>query len=325
MPDTVCLGEALIDFVPLESGVSLIEAPSFKKAAGGAPANVAAGLAKLGLHSAFVGKVGSDPFGRFLEKTFGDAGVDVSRMIFDKQVKTGLAFVAHKPGGVPEFTFYRDPSADMLLEPSELDADFIARSRVFHYGSISMISDPGKSATRGAAKIALDAGAIISYDPNYRPSLWESPAQAKAGMIEGLEFAHVVKVSEEELTFLTGLDSLASGAAELLKTAANASVVFVTRGPDGCFWATRNEQGSSPGFRVQPVDTTGAGDAFVAGTLFKLLEMDVTPRKMNELGASQLGPTCRFANAMGAIVATKLGAIQSMPTIAEVDNFLNNH
>ncbi len=325
MPDTICLGEALIDFVPLEQDVSLIEAKAFKKAAGGAPANVAAGLAKLGLRSAFVGKVGSDPFGRFLEKVFGDAGVDVSRMVFDQKVKTGLAFVAHKPGGVPEFTFYRDPSADMLLEPSELDADFIARSRVFHYGSISMISEPSKSATRGAARIALEAGAIVSYDPNYRPSLWESPAQAKTGMIEGLEFAHVVKVSEEELAFLTGLDCLESGAAELLKMAANASVVFVTRGPDGCFWATKNEQGSSPGFEVEPVDTTGAGDAFVAGVLFKLLEMDITPRTMGGLGAGKIGPICRFANAMGAIVATKLGAIQSMPTIAEVNNFLSNH
>ncbi len=319
------MGEALIDFVPLQSGVSLIEAPAFKKAAGGAPANVAAGLARLGMHSAFVGKVGSEPFGRFLEKTFGDAGVDVSRMIFDKKVKTGLAFVALKPGGVPEFTFYRDPSADMLLEPSELDSDFIARSRVFHYGSISMISEPSRLATRGAAKIALDAGAIVSYDPNYRPSLWESSAQAKAGMIEGLEFAHVVKVSEEELAFLTGLDCLETGASELLKMAGNASVVFVTRGPDGCFWATRNEQGSSPGFKVEPTDTTGAGDAFVAGTLFKLLEMDITPRRMGELSAAQLGPICRFANAMGAIVATKLGAIQSMPTITEVNDFLNNH
>ena len=319
------MGEALIDFVPLQSGVSLIETAAFKKAAGGAPANVAAGLAKLGLHSAFVGKVGSDPFGRFLEKTFGDAGVDVSRMVFDKKVKTGLAFVAHKPGGVPEFTFYRDPSADMLLEPSELDADFIARSRVFHYGSISMISEPSRSATRGAAKIALDAGALVSYDPNYRPSLWESPAQAKAGMIEGLAFAHVVKLSEEELAFLTGLDSMVAGTAALLEMAGNASVVLVTRGPDGCFWATKNDRGVSPGFKVEPIDTTGAGDAFVAGTLFKLLEMDISPRKMGVLGPDQLGPLCRFANAMGAIVATKLGAIQSMPTIAEVNDFLISH
>lgn len=325
MPDTICLGEALIDFVPLQQDVSLIEAEAFKKAAGGAPANVAAGLSKLGLHSAFVGKVGSDPFGRFLEKVIGDAGVDVSRMVFDHKVKTGLAFVAHKPGGVPDFTFYRDPSADMLLQPSELDADFTARSRVFHYGSISLISEPSRSATKGAAQIALDSGALVSYDPNYRPSLWESPEQAKAGMIDGLEFAHLVKVSEEELAFLTGLDSLEAGAAALLDMAKNASVVLATRGPDGCFWATRRASGHSSGFRIEPVDTTGAGDAFVAGTLYKLLEMEITPRKLPDVKPEQLDSICRFANAMGAIVATKRGAIQSMPTTFEVDSFLSSH
>ena len=162
MPDVVCLGEALIDFIPLESGVSLMDVSGFRKAPGGAPANVAAGLAKLGRPSAFVGKVGDDAFGRFLERTFADSDVDTSRMLFDETARTGLAFVSLTAAGVPEFMFYRNPSADMLLAPEELDADFIRSAKAFHYGSITLISEPSRSATLAAIRHASEAGLLIS-------------------------------------------------------------------------------------------------------------------------------------------------------------------
>lgn len=323
MPDVICLGEALIDFIALESEVPLIDVSGFKKAPGGAPANVAAGLSKLGLKGAFIGKVGDDPFGRFLERTFSEAGVDVSRMIFDKSAKTGLAFVALKPGGVPDFLFYRNPSADMLLESAELDERFIASTRIFHYGSISLISEPVRSATFAGARIARKGGAIVSYDPNLRLSLWPDAKSAKHGMIEGLTGANVVKLSEEELAFITGKTELSQGANQLFDFSESIKLVLVTRGPNGCFYATRKVQNLVPGLAADVVDTTGAGDAFVGAMLFQLLDRDLNIEKIAELGQVELDSICRFANAAGALATTKRGAIVSLPTQQELMQFLN--
>ncbi len=310
MADVVTLGEALIDFVSQEVG-ELIDAPGFKKAPGGAPANVACGVAKLGRASAFLGKVGDDPFGHFLERTFREAGVDTSAMVFDKKVKTGLAFVSLKDGGERDFLFYRDPSADMMLRPEELNVDLLRGARVFHYGSITLISEPSRSATLRAIEVAREAGAIISYDPNLRMSLWDSAERARREMSAALRFAHFVKVCEEELEFLTGEADIARGAAKLMEH--GPQLVAVSRGARGCVVCCGGEVVELAGFRVDTVDTTGAGDGFVAGALVKLLEL-CPEAPLRPLSREELAQVFTFANAVGALTTTVKGAIPGLPT-----------
>ena len=263
--EVVCLGEALIDFIPLEKGVSLMEVSGFRKAPGGAPANVAAGLSKLGNPSAFLGKVGDDPFGRFLEKTFADNGVDTGHMLFDPTARTGLAFVSLSAAGVPEFMFYRNPSADMLITADEIDGAFIKSARAFHYGSITLISDPSKSATEAAIRYAQEGGLLISYDPNLRKPLWPSLDHAREQMLAAMAYPHIVKISEEELEFLSDTSDLSDGSERLIRAYPNIMLLAVTRGADGSYFQTKRAEGFIPGFSVDVVETTGAGDGFVAG------------------------------------------------------------
>ena len=211
MVDVVTFGELLIDFVSTVSGVSLIEAPGFKKAAGGAPANVAVGLARLGVSSGFMGKVGDDDFGHFLAQTLAENGVDVSALLFSDEARTALAFVSVKEDGERDFMFYRHPSADMLMRREEIDHHYIGSAKVFHYGSISLISEPSRSATLAAVEGAREHGLLISYDPNLRLSLWPSPVEARRGIELGWDFADVIKISEEELDFLAGTQDLERG------------------------------------------------------------------------------------------------------------------
>ena len=324
MPDAICLGEALIDFIALEAGASLMDVSGFKKAPGGAPANVAAGLSKLGNPSAFVGKVGDDPFGRFLARTFAENGVDTSRMLFDPTVRTGLAFVSLTADGVPEFMFYRNPSADMLLAPEELDAEFIKSARAFHYGSITLISEPSKSATEAAIGHAAESGLLISYDPNLRRPLWPSEAQAREQMLAAMAHPDVVKLSDEELEFLTGTSDLPKGAGRLTGAYPNIKLVAVTLGDRGCYFRTENAEGSVPAFSVHAVDTTGAGDGFVAGMLSCLLSSVSKSEEIGLLGREELSRMFRFANAVAAVTTTKRGAITALPTRAEVEDLLRS-
>ena len=322
MPDVVCLGEALIDFIALEAGVSLMEVSGFKKAPGGAPANVAAGLSKLGNPSAFVGKVGDDAFGRFLAKTFADNGVDTSRMLFDRETRTGLAFVSLTAEGVPEFMFYRNPSADMLLTAEELDAGFIKSARAFHYGSITLISEPSKTATEAAIRHAAEGGLLISYDPNLRKPLWPSEARAKEQMLAAMVHPHVVKVSEEELEFLTGISDPAEGSGRLMAAYPNIRLIAVTLGGQGCYFRSGRAEGSAAAFPVEVVDTTGAGDGFVAGMLSCLLASTSGPEEIGLLNEKDLVQTFRFANAVAGLTTTKRGAISALPTRVEVEELL---
>jgi fructokinase len=331
MPDVICLGEALIDFIPLESGVSLAEVSGFRKAPGGAPANVAAGLSKLGNPSAFVGKVGDDPFGWFLESIFAEHGVDTSRMLFDDTARTGLAFVTLTAEGVPEFMFYRNPSADMLLSAGELDAEFIQSARAFHYGSITLISEPSKSATETAIWLAAEVGRLISYDPNLRRPLWPSDEEAREQMLAAMVYPHVVKVSEEELVFLTGRSDgsdlsdssdLSDMSDQLMAAYPNILLLAVTLGAQGCFYRTASALGRSPAFSVDVVDTTGAGDGFVAGMLSCLLDAASKPEEIGSLDEQALDRIFRFANAVAALTTTKPGAITALPTREEVEEFL---
>ena len=315
MTDIVTLGELLIDFVPTVSGVSLIEAPAFKKAPGGAPANVAAGLAKLGVSCAFLGKVGDDAFGQFLKETLDEVGVNTEGLIFSEEARTALAFVSLRADGEREFMFYRHPSADMLYRPDEVAVELIKNAKIFHFGSISLISEPSRSATQAALNAAKEAGLLISYDPNLRLALWPDAEAARTGMLSVWEQAELIKVSEEELTFLTGETDPARAVEKLWHK--DLQLLVVTLGKGGCIYFTPDFQGTVPGFSVKAIDTTGAGDGFVAGLLRGLLNKPDALHSETELRSA-----CRFANAVGALTTTQRGAIPALPTLMEIESFL---
>ena len=316
MADAICLGELLIDFVPTVTGTDLISAPAFKKAPGGAPANVAVGLARLGVSSAFMGKVGDEAFGHFLAQTLAQAGVDISPLRFSSEARTALAFVSLKADGDRDFMFYRHPSADMLFQPDEVDVSAIRKAKLLHFGSISLISEPSRSATLHAIDTARKLGCTISYDPNLRLPLWPDAAAARAGMLTGLSKAQIVKLSEDELEFLSGTRELHSATSDLWHD--ELKFMVITRGAAGCVYLSKDFIGEEQGFTVAAVDATGAGDGFVAGLLQGLIE-----EPMIFEDETRIRQLCRFANAVGALATTERGAIPALPERERVQRFLN--
>ncbi|HEY9699448.1 MAG TPA: PfkB family carbohydrate kinase [Trichocoleus sp.] len=314
MSDVICLGELLIDFVPTVTGVTLIDAPAFQKAPGGAPANVAVGLSRLGISSAFMGKVGDDAFGHFLANILRDAGVNIQALHFATEARTALAFVSLKADGDREFMFYRHPSADMLFTPEEVDTDLIQQAKLLHFGSISLISSPSREATLHAIDCAQQAGKIISCDPNLRLALWQDEQAAREGMLLALKQAQIVKVSEEELEFLTGTTDPAAVYQQLWHD--RMMLLLLTKGTQGCRFMTSHAEGEVPSFPVKAIDTTGAGDAFMAGFLQGIVK---NPEILED--PAQLNQLCRFANAAGALTTTQRGAIPALPTRQQVDSF----
>ena len=321
MPDVVCLGELLIDFMPQEVGLPLIDTFTFRKAPGGAPANVAVGLARLGTRAGFIGKVGDDAFGRYLAQVLAEDGVDCSHLRFSTEARTALAFVSLLPDGERDFMFYRHPSADMLLRPEEIDEAYIASARAFHFGSITLISEPSRSATLRAVELARKHGLLVSYDPNLRLSLWPDEASARSGMEMGLPFADVLKVSEEEASFLTGKDDPEAALGELRRRY-HITLAVATRGGEGCVYQAPAGTTAVKGFRVKTVDTTGAGDGFVAGMLAELLRLAPATTDIGKLEPEALTRVFTFANAVGALTTTKKGAIPSLPTRTQTLRFL---
>ncbi|CAN0836898.1 FRK2 [Linum grandiflorum] len=307
----VSFGEMLIDFVPTVSGVSLSEAPGFIKAAGGAPANVAIAVARLGGKAAFVGKLGDDEFGRMLAGILKENDVIGDGINFDKGARTALAFVTLKADGDREFMFYRNPSADMLLQPEELNLELIRSAKVFHYGSISLIVEPCRSAHMKAMEAAKDAGALLSYDPNLRLPLWPSPEEAREQILSIWDKAEIIKVSDVELEFLTGSDKIDDASAMSLWHD-NLKLLLVTLGEKGCRYYTKGFHGSVDAFQVNAVDTTGAGDSFVGALLTKIVDDQSVLQE-----EARLREVLKFANACGAITTTKKGAIPALPTEAD--------
>lgn len=302
----VCFGELLIDFVALESGVTVGEASGFQKAPGGAPANVAVAVSRLGHPAAFIGQVGDDPFGHYLAGVLKADHVDTAGLRFSSQARTALAFVALGADGERSFVFYRHPSADMLMRPDDVALGVIEQHRIFHFGSITLIDEPVRSATLMAAQHARSNQKLVSYDPNLRLALWPSEQAAREGMLAGLNYAHIVKISDEELAFLGG------DLAKLWRD--EMQMILVTHGAGGATAHTRKEQVHMPGFTVSPVDTTGAGDGFVAGMLAGILEYpDDYLHRLKDI-------LC-FANAVGALATTMRGAIPALPNRAQVDAF----
>ncbi|KAL8095964.1 putative fructokinase-7 [Apium graveolens] len=306
----VCFGELLIDFVPTVGGVSLAEAPAFQKAPGGAPANVAVGISRLGGSSGFVGKVGDDEFGYMLADMLKQNKVNNSGMRFDPAARTALAFVTLRSDGEREFLFFRHPSADMLLHESELDRDLIKKGKVFHYGSISLIEEPCRSAHLAAMAIAKESGSILSYDPNLRLPLWPSADAAREGIMSIWDKADIIKISEDEISFLTGGEDPYDDNVVLTKLYhSNLKLLLVSEGAEGCRYYTKKLKGRVAGIKVKPVDTTGAGDSFVAGLLYCFAsDMNLYQDE------KKLRDALRFANACGAVTVTERGAIPAMPT-----------
>ncbi|GAV76674.1 PfkB domain-containing protein [Cephalotus follicularis] len=314
----VCFGEMLIDFVPTLAGVSLAEATAFAKAPGGAPANVAVGISRLGGSSAFIGKVGDDEFGYMLADILKQNNVDYSGMRFDANARTALTFVTLRADGEREFMFFRNPSADMLLCEAELDRDLIKKASIFHYGSISLIDEPCRSAHLAAMDIAKKSGCILSYDPNLRLPLWPSADAAREGIMSIWNQADIIKISEEEIAFLTGGEDPYDDNVVLKKLLhPNLKLLLVTEGSEGCRYYTQQFNGRVAGIKVQAVDTTGAGDAFMGGILNSLaanLNLYKDEKKLKE--------ALLFANGCGAITVKERGAIPALPTKEAVQQIL---
>ena len=317
MPKALCIGELLIDFVSTTPDVTLAAAPGFVKAPGGAPANVAVGLAKLGIDAGFIGKVGADAFGDFLRETLAQNRVNTDSLIADATARTTLAFVATRSDGMKDITFYRHPGADIQLSPDELDTDAIQSAALFHYGSVSLSHSPSREATLEAIKAAKTGGALLSYDANLRLMLWDDADDAKRWIWEVMPYADVVKISEEEWEFIMGDVSFATGAKRILEQQ-GASLVVITLGEKGGYYTNGSAEGAVDGFAAKVVDTLGAGDAFVAAMLSQLLQHE----NLHSLDTSQLNAIMRYANAAGALATQKVGVIPALPTAAEIEAFL---
>ncbi|WP_416147845.1 aminoimidazole riboside kinase [Salipaludibacillus sp. HK11] len=311
----ISLGEALIDFIPLDDNNE-----TFQKNPGGAPANVSVGLARLGAKSTFLGKVGDDVLGRFLVETLANYGVDTSSMKFTKDTKTGVVFVTLDQDGERSFEFYIDPSADRFLEENEVDEVLFDNHNLLHFGSISLISEPAKSATKKAVKIAKEKGMVISYDPNLRLGLWESEEQAKRVIRSMLGEADVLKISEEELEFITGEKDIEQGVEKL--TEFKIPLIFITLGSEGSYIFLKGQMPIKvEAMKVKAVDTTGAGDAFVSGILYQLHLLEKT---VSDLTTEEVDKMARFASVSGGLAAATKGAMTALPTLGEVEQKIRN-
>jgi fructokinase len=323
MPDIVSIGEALIDFLSIDREVSLEETGGFTIAPGGAPANLAASVAKLGGSAGFVGKVGKDAFGRKIRDTLEHAGVDVGHLMLDRSVNTTLAFIAVKKNSEPDYMFFRNHcGADLALRQQEIDEGYVSESRVLHFGSLSFTGEPLGTATERAIAIARRSGRIVSYDPNLRPSLWENMEQAKARITDGLEYADIVKCTQEEMEFITDTNDLLKGTNSIMKYGPR--MVIMTRGGESCFFNNGDVSFEFPTYEVKCVDTTGAGDAFFGGVLVNLVDMMKKDLPVFDIDRETAERIMRFACACGAITVTKKGVIPALPTRAEVEVFLES-
>ncbi len=311
--DVVALGELLIDFT--QNGNSGQGNPLLEANPGGAPCNVLAMLQKLGKKTAFVGKVGDDMFGRQLKTVAEGAGINLAYLVMDPAAHTTLAFVQTFPNGDRDFSFYRDPGADMLLTADEVPEDAIAHSRIFHFGTLSMTHPGVREATKKAVAAARAGGAIVSFDPNLRPPLWASLEDAREQIAWGLGQCDVLKIADNELEFMTGETDFDRGAAILREKYPNIKVFNVTAGPDGSYSYYGDKRVFVPGFTLGgTIETTGAGDTFCACVLNFVLE-----HGLEGLTEADLARMLRFANAAAYIVTTRKGAIRSMPEREQVE------
>ena len=316
MKKVIAIGEALIDFIPHEKGRALNNVENFLRVPGGAPLNVAAAVAKLGGKSQMLTKLGQDGFGDAILNEVKPLGVDVSRISRTKEANTALAFVSLREDGERDFSFYRNPSADMLLSAEEICVEDFNEKDILHFCSVSLIDAPIKEAHRRAIEIAKEKGCLISFDPNVRLPLWKQPEDCRKAILEFLPLSNIVKISDEELEFITGikdekeaLDSLLTG---------DVKVIIYTKGTNGAEFITKERVIFSPSFKVSAQDTTGAGDSFIGSLLYQVAEGEYSLEELVTLSEEKVQEILTFSNATAALTVCKKGAIGALPLKEEV-------
>ncbi len=325
MTDVLCLGEILVDWVCTTAGAELDEARSFTKAAGGAPANVAVGLSRQGVSTGFIGRVSNDLFGLWLKDILEKEGIDTRSTVLDPMAATRMAYVVTTSSGDRKLAeFSRIACADAQLCQSDLDHAQFSSAFVLHFGSISLIAEPAATATRRAIELAKDNGLLVSYDPNVRIGLWPSPEQCRETILDTLHFADIVKINLDELEFLTGRRDFQ--AAEALRRKYKLPLIIITLDSQGCFFSAASGARTVPGFKVELVEATGAGDGFVSGILAGLIEhirlSSDRRQALIDLPVDVLAQVARRANAIGALACTRAGAIPALPRQEEIEQFL---
>ncbi|WP_422123574.1 carbohydrate kinase family protein [Planococcus sp. X10-3] len=316
MGNLFSIGEILIDFIPHQKGIALKDVDSFTRVPGGAPANVAAAVAKFGGTASLITKIGEDAFGDFLLEQLTKSGVRTDKIVRTKEANTGLAFVSLRESGERDFSFYRNPSADLLLEDAEVDPDWFHQGDFLHFCSVDLVESPMKHAHVKAIEAAKVRGGVISFDPNVRLPLWDDPQDCRKTILEFIPMAHIVKISDDELEFITGLAD-EQKAIESLFTG-DVKVVVLSKGAKGAALYVQNKKYSSAGYSVKVEDTTGAGDAFIGGVLYQLLNLNAGQEDLEALVSEHHQEILAFANASGALVTTGKGAIPSLPTKDQV-------
>ena len=313
--DVTALGELLIDFT--ENGNSEQGNPLMEANPGGAPCNMLSMIQKLGGTTAFIGKVGKDMFGRQLRQAVESVGIDTRNLMEDEEVHTTLAFVHTFPDGDRDFSFYRNPGADMMLTKEEIQEDLIRNSKVFHFGTLSSTHEGVREATRYAIDVAKEAGCLVSFDPNLRPPLWKTLEDARKEIEYGLSKADILKISDNEVEFLCGTSDYDEGAKMLIEKY-NIPFVCVTLGKDGSRAYYKGMRVEVPGFvQKNTIETTGAGDTFCGCMLHYIIQHgleDLTEENLREL--------LTFANAAASVITTRKGALAVMPSKEEVEELL---
>ena len=313
--DVVALGELLIDFT--ENGLSSQGNPLMEANPGGAPCNVLAMLNKLGKKTAFIGKVGRDQFGTMLKTVVEESGTDVTNLMMDDEVHTTLAFVHTFPDGDREFSFYRNPGADMMLKKEEVDPEIIKAAKIFHFGTLSSTHPEVREATRHAIDVAKENGLLVSFDPNLREPLWDSLEDARKEIEYGLGKCDILKISDNEMEFMTGTDDYNKGV-EMLRESYDIPLIFVTLGKEGSRAYYKDMIGEvAPFIRKDTIETTGAGDTFEACALNYVLE-----HGLENLTEENLKELLRFANAGASIITSRKGALKVMPEKEEIEKVL---
>lgn len=309
--DVVALGELLIDFT--ENGISAQGNPVYEANPGGAPCNVLAMLSKVGRRTAFIGKVGEDIFGGRLKAVLEEVGIDVSNLVIDREARTTLAFVETLAGGDRDFSFYRNPGADMLLREEELRTDILREAKIFHFGTLSMTHEEVRRATKRAVEEARRSGALISFDPNLRPPLWKSLEDAREQAAYGFSRCDILKISDNELRWFTGEEDYDAGIRKL-RSSYDIPLILLSMGREGSRAYYRDLRvEAAPFLQASTVETTGAGDTFGACCLHYVLQYG-----LHDLKEHQLMEMLRFANAAASIVTTRKGALRVMPAKEEI-------
>lgn len=313
--DVTALGELLIDFT--ENGVSGQGNPLFEANPGGAPCNVLAMLTKLGHKTAFIGKVGDDFFGKQLKEAIEEVGIDSTGLCMDKEIHTTLAMVHTYPDGDRDFSFYRNPGADMMLKESEVKEELIKESKLFHFGTLSMTHEDVRKATKKSIQIAEDAGNIISFDPNLREPLWNSLDEAKEQILYGLSHCHILKISDNEIQWLTGQEDYTDGVKWILERY-QIPLILVSMGKEGsrAYYGGKMVE-VKPFIQKNTIETTGAGDTFCGCVLHYICE-----HGLENLTEENLFEMLQFANAAASIITTRKGALRVMPEEKEIAGLL---